>query len=200
LSPAAARSSLPQAKGIMRKVRASDFQSSFFLIISVILISCGSVKVASDFDSEADFSQYKTFAFYKSGIDKVEISDIDKKRILKSIQNTLLNKGMTIDENPDILINIATKSSENIYIDNTFYSPYYTGWYPNYGRGHRQVAYSTSQGALYIDLIDTKTKQLIWQGKGTGFLSSSKRTNRDDLVSSYVTKILDVYPPEIEVK
>jgi len=31
-------------------------------------------------------------------------------------------------------------------------------------------------------------------------LSSSKRTNRDDLVSSYVTKILDVYPPEIEVK
>ena len=121
---------------------------SYLLFISVILISCGSVKVASDFDSEADFSQYKTFAFYKSGIDKVEISDIDKKRILKSIQNTLLNKGMTIDENHDILINIATKSSENIYIDNTFYSPYYTGWYPNYGRGHRQVAYSTSQGAL----------------------------------------------------
>ena len=118
---------------------------SYLLFISVILISCGSVKVASDFDSEADFSQYKTFAFYKSGIDKVEISDIDKKRILKSIQNTLLNKGMTIDENPDILINIATKSSENIYIDNTFYSPYYTGWYPNYGRGHRQVAYSTSR-------------------------------------------------------
>ena len=66
---------------------------SYLLFISVILISCGSVKVASDFDSEADFSQYKTFAFYKSGIDKVEISDIDKKRILKSIQNTLLNKG-----------------------------------------------------------------------------------------------------------
>mgnify|MGYP001573105070 FL=1 len=173
---------------------------SYLLFISVFLISCGSVKVASDFDSEADFSQYKTFAFYKSGIDKVEISDIDKKRILKSIQNTLLNKGMTIDENPDILINIATKSSENIYIDNTFYSPYYTGWYPNYGRGHRRVAYSTSQGALYIDLIDTNTKQLIWQGKGTGFLSSNKRTNRDDLVSSYVTKILEVYPPEIEVK
>ena len=36
---------------------------SYLLFISVILISCGSVKVASDFDSEADFSQYKTFAF-----------------------------------------------------------------------------------------------------------------------------------------
>ena len=155
-------------------------------LISLILASCGSVRVASDYDSEADFSKYKTFAFYKSGIDKVEISDIDKKRILKSIQSSLLNKGLTIDENPDVLINIATKSSENIYIDNTFYSPYYTGWYPNYGRGHRQVAYSTSEGALYIDVIDTKTKQLIWQGKGTGVLSSSKKTNRDVLVLSLI--------------
>ena len=169
-------------------------------LISLILASCGSVRVASDYDSEADFSKYKTFAFYKSGIDKVEISDIDKKRILKSIHSSLLNKGLTINENPDVLINISTKSSENIYIDNTFYSPYYTGWYPNYGRGHRQVAYSTSEGALYIDVIDTKTKQLIWQGKGTGVLSSSKKTNRDVLVSSFVTKILEVYPPEIETK
>ena len=165
------------------------------ILFSLSILSCGSIKVASDYDSDADFSNYKTFAFYKSGIDKVEISDIDKKRILKSIQNTLLNKGLTIDENPDILINIATKSSENIYIDNSFYSPYYTGWYPYYGRGHRQVAYSTSQGALYIDVIDTKSKQLIWQGKGIGVLSSNK-SDRDELVNNYVTKILEVYPPE----
>mgnify|MGYP001229315563 FL=1 len=167
----------------------------FTILFSLSILSCGSIKVASDYDSDADFSNYKTFAFYKSGIDKVEISDIDKKRILKSIQNTLLNKGLTIDENPDILINIATKSSENIYIDNSFYSPYYTGWYPHYSRGHRQVAYSTSQGALYIDVIDTKSKQLIWQGKGIGVLSS-KKSDRDELVNNYVTKILEVYPPE----
>ena len=167
----------------------------FTILFSLSILSCGSIKVASDYDSDADFSNYKTFAFYKSGIDKVEISDIDKKRILKSIQNTLLNKGLTIDKNPDILINIATKSSENIYIDNSFYSPYYTGWYPYYGRGHRQVAYSTSQGALYIDVIDTKSKQLIWQGKGIGVLSS-KKVDRDELVNNYVTKILEVYPPE----
>ena len=167
----------------------------FTILFSLSILSCGSIKVASDYDSDADFSNYKTFAFYKSGINKVEISDLDKKRILKSIQNTLLNKGLTIDENPDILINIATKSSENIYIDNSFYSPYYTGWYPHYSRGHRQVAYSTSQGALYIDVIDTKSKQLIWQGKGIGVLSS-KKSDRDELVNNYVTKILEVYPPE----
>ena len=174
------------------------FKSALFLIF-ISLTSCGSIKVASDYDSEADFSNYKTFAFYKSGIDKVEISDIDKKRILKSIQNTLFAKGLTIDENPDILINIATKSAENIYIDNNFYSPYYTGWYPYYGNSYRRIAYSTSEGALYIDVIDTKSKQLIWQGKGIGVLSSNK-SNRDELVNDFVTKILEVYPPEKETK
>ena len=97
-----------------------------------------------------------------------------------------------------ILINISTKSSENIYIDNSFYSPYYTGWYPYYGRSHSRVAYSTSEGALYIDVIDTKSKQLVWQGKGIGFLSSN-RMNRDKLVEGYVNKILSVYPPQEEV-
>ena len=70
---------------------------SVTFLITIMLVSCGSVRVASDYDSEADFSQYKTFAFYKSGIDKVEISDIDKKRILKSIQSTLLNKEWNCD-------------------------------------------------------------------------------------------------------
>ena len=167
---------------------------SFFLVL--IFNSCGTIKVAADYDSEVDFTNYKTYAFYKTGIDKVEISDIDKKRILKSIKKSLTNKGMSINEKPDLLINISTKSSENIYIDNSFYSPYYTGWYPYYGRSHSRVAYSTSEGALYIDVIDTKSKQLIWQGKGIGVLSS-KKTNRDELIENFVNKILDVYPPTI---
>ena len=46
----------------------------FTILFSLSILSCGSIKVASDYDSDADFSNYKTFAFYKSGIDKVEIS------------------------------------------------------------------------------------------------------------------------------
>ena len=88
---------------------------------------------------------------------------------------------------------------ENIYIDNSYYSPYYSGWYPYYyGRNYRRISHTTSEGVLYIDLIDTKSKQLIWQGKGIGFLSSNGKTNRDELVDNYVSKILSVFPPEIE--
>lgn len=46
----------------------------------IILSSCSSVKVATDYDAKVDFNKYKTFAFYKKGIDQAEISDLDKKK------------------------------------------------------------------------------------------------------------------------
>ena len=60
---------------------------------------------------------------------------------------------------------------------------------------YRRVSHTTSKGVLYIDIIDTKSKQLIWQGKGVGILSSNKM-NRDEIIEGYVNKILSVYPPE----
>lgn len=178
-------------------ITMKKFNQSILLLFlfGLLMTSCNSIRVYSDFDSEINFDNYKSFAFYKTGIDKVEISDIDKKRILKSIEKNLIAKGMTISDKPDLLVNISTKSSENIYIDNSYYSPYSLGWYPYYGRSYRRVSHTTSEGVLYIDIIDTNSKQLVWQGKGIGFLSSHKM-NRDELVEGYVNKILSVYPPE----
>jgi hypothetical protein len=163
-------------------------------LISIILISCKSIKVASDYDSQVDFNNYKTYAFYKPGIDELEISDIDKKRILNSIKNSLQSKGLVISNTPDILINISTKSTKNFYIDYSSYNSFYAGWYPFGGLNYSQMATSSVDGILYIDIIDSKAKQLVWQGKGVGALSSTK-SNRDELINNFVTKILEVYPP-----
>ena len=76
----------------------------------MVATSCSSVRVASDYDKNANFSQFKTFAFYKTGIDKAEISDLDKRRILRAIESELLAKGYTKSENPDMLVSIFTKS------------------------------------------------------------------------------------------
>jgi hypothetical protein len=76
------------------------------VLLLFLAASCSSVKVYSDYDNKVDFSQYKTYAFHKKGIDKVEISELDKKRILNAIDRELSLKGMTKSENPDLLINI----------------------------------------------------------------------------------------------
>ena len=50
---------------------------------------------------------------------------------------------------------------------------------------------------IFIDIIDAKSKQLIWQGKGIGYLDN-RTENRDEMISNYVNKILAYYPPGSE--
>ena len=88
----------------------------FVLLCIGILTSCSSVKVISDYDTKVDFSSYKTFAFYKKGIDKASVSDLDKKRIMRAIENELIKKGFSKSVNPDVLISIFTKSREQVNV------------------------------------------------------------------------------------
>ena len=54
--------------------------------------------------------QYKTFAYFKPGIDKVEISDLDKRRILKAIDLQMAQKSMMKSDLPDLVsINTTAK-------------------------------------------------------------------------------------------
>ena len=84
-----------------------------FLLISVFILllsACSSVNVNSDYDKKVDFSQFKTYAFYKSGIDKVEISDLDKKRILESLGLRKIGQVVEHDATPNILGMVAKVS------------------------------------------------------------------------------------------
>jgi hypothetical protein len=171
------------------------------LLLLFIVTSCDTVKVYSDYDKTVDFKQYKTFAFMKSGIDKVEISDLDKKRILNAIDQQLQAKGFTKSETPDLLVNIFTKSREEISV-NQFNAGYGYGWgwgWNPYMYGGQTYVSSSTEGTLYIDLIDAKKKELIWQGEGTGTLSKDME-RKDEIVNNIVTQILAQYPPTKEEK
>ena len=61
----------------------------FFYLLVLGFCSCASIKTSFDYDVNTDFSQFKTFAFFKPGIDKAKISDLDKRRIMSSIETTL---------------------------------------------------------------------------------------------------------------
>ncbi|MFA9188812.1 DUF4136 domain-containing protein [Flavobacterium sp. FBOR7N2.3] len=167
------------------------------LLFIFLLSSCSSVRVYSDFDSRADFSQYKTYAFHKKGIDRVQISELDKKRILHAIDNALSQKGMTKNENPDLLINFFTKEREQIDVNQFNMGWGYGwgwGWNPFLWGGGNTFVSSSTQGTLYIDLIDAKKKELIWQGEGIGTLTENRR-EKEKQINEFVSKILAQFPP-----
>lgn len=171
--------------------------TTVLVLLVAFMTACSSVRVASDFDQEANFSQYKTFAFFKPGIDKAEISDLDKKRILRAIENEMIAKGFTKSEEPDLLVSIFTKTKENVNIyQNNMYGFYGWRWNPWYWGAGPNTINTTSEGTLYLDLIDAESKQLVWQGMGTGALA--KEVNKkQERINEIVNKILEKYPPGV---
>ena len=183
------------------------FKTMLLLAVLFVATSCSSVRVATDYDNNANFSNYKTFAFFKNGIDKAEINDLDKRRILRAIETELLAKGLTKSENPDILVSIFTKSNQRVDVYNNHWG--YGGWGwggfgpwgmggfygPGWGWGWNQPNVSTrTEGVLYVDLLDANKKELVWQGMGTGFLSRNME-QKEERIQEFVSKIMEKYPP-----
>ena len=170
------------------------------LVLFLLMVSCQAVHVNSDFDKNVDFSQFKTYAFYKNGIDKVEISDLDKKRILRSIDNQMQKKGFTKSETPDMLINIFTKERQQVDVNQFnagFGYGWGFGWNPFFWGGNQTAVNQYTEGTLYIDLIDAKKKEMIWQGEGNGNLTQ-KSDKKDEVINEFVTRILEQYPPTLK--
>jgi hypothetical protein len=178
------------------------------LLLLVFITSCSSVRVLSDYDQKANFNGYTSYAFYKTGIDKALISDLDKKRILRAIESEMSSRGFVKSENPDLLISIFTKEQErvDVYNNNFGWGGLWgwggawgwgpgLGWGNGFGWGGNNVSIST-QGSLYIDLIDNKTNELVWQGKGEGTLSNTNNiAKKEERIREFVSQILEQYPP-----
>ena len=183
---------------------------ALFALSMLVLSSCVSIRVASDYDRDTDFSQYDSYAFYKTGIDRAQISDLDKKRILRAISNEMDQRGFEKSMNPDLLVSIFTKEKEEVDIYNNAFGPGWGwGWGWNAWRwsawgpwgpwawGNTGTNVSTrTEGTLYIDLIDTKTNELVWQGKGVGTLSPNQSiAKKEERIREFVSQILEQYPP-----
>ena len=170
------------------------------IALLLVVTSCTTVRVASDYDRETNFSSYNTFAFYKPGIDKAEINDLDKKRIMRAIEANLLTKGFVKSDTPNMLVSLFTKTRENVNIYNNNWAwGYGWGWNPWYwgaAMGPFNNTSVTTEGSLYIDLIDAEKKELVWQGIGTASLTQDIE-KKQERINEIVNAILEKYPPAI---
>lgn len=170
------------------------------LLITAVVASCSPVRVATDYDDKADFTVYKTYGFFKEGIDKTNISDLDKKRILRAIDEEMTKKGFTKSESPDLLVNIFTEARQEVNINQMGMGwGYGWGWNPWMWGGNRTMVSTSTEGTLYIDLIDGRKKELVWQGVGTGVLTLD-REKKQERINEFVAKIIAQFPPQKDNK
>ena len=97
-----------------------------------------------------------------------------------------------------MLVSIFTKSREKVNVNqNNFGYGFGWGWNPwmMNGMQNNMSISQYSEGTLFIDFIDRKKKELIWQGVGTGALRMQSREKKELRIKEFVNEILAKYPP-----
>ena len=65
------------------------------------------------------------------------------------------------------------------------------GWLPLYGSPGRQMA-----GTLVVDVLDGKTRELLWRGTAEGALIDTRRSDQpQEAIDKIVREVLKEYPP-----
>jgi Domain of unknown function (DUF4136) len=174
----------------MKHVRHTAVCAVFFL---AMLGAAFAQHVETDFDHQANFSQYKTYSWQaiKPG------DSLWDARIKSAVDAQLAAKGWTqVDSGGDVSI-VAIKTTQTQRTLQTFYDGFGGGWR---WRGFGGMGQSTTteqdykEGTLVVDLYDAKTKQLIWRGSAQDTLSDKAEKNEKNLDKG-VAKMFKKFPP-----
>lgn len=152
-------------------------------------------QVKTDFDHQANFSQYKTYSWQEIK----PANSLWDSRIKNSVDAQLAAKGWTkVDSGGDVAI-VAIKTTQTQRSLQTFYDGMGGGWgWRRFGGGGFGEATTTEQdykeGTLVVDMYDAKSKQLIWRGSAEDTLSSKAEKNEKNLEKG-VAKMFKKFPP-----
>jgi hypothetical protein len=169
--------------------------ATYTLFLLALLGSTFAQHVQTDFDHQANFSQYKTYSWQEI---KPPNSLWDA-RIKNAVDAQLAGKGWTqVASGGDVAV-VAIKTSQTQRTLQTFYDSFGGGWgWRRFGGGGFGDSTTTEQdykvGTLVVDFYDAKTKQLIWRGSAQDTLSD-KATKNEKNLDKGVTKMFKVFPP-----
>jgi len=182
------------------------------LILSTFLLGCSSTKISSDYDKEADFSKYQDFHYlgWAKDSDKI-LNDLDKRRIEEAFGNEFAKRGIKFvdqseaDAAVSLFVVVDQKTGTTAYTDYHGGMGYgYGGYgarYPGWGWGGgmsttRYQEYDYLVGTLVVDVFDTETKKLVWQGVSSGTVNESTK-NREARIQKIARAIMDKYPVKV---
>jgi hypothetical protein len=158
-----------------------------------------------DYDKEADFSSYKTYAWVAQrqaaagNARQAQVQDqLFVKRLRSAANSQLEAKGYTINtEDPHFVVvhHLGIENKTQITDWGYSYGPHYGGVYGG-GWGSDVSVSNYEEGTLILDFYDFSTKQLVWRGTATKALSSNPDPDKADaVVNEVVEKMLQNFPP-----
>jgi hypothetical protein len=170
-----------------------------FLFTFLLSATAYGQKVSVDYDKNANFSSYKTYAWGEGTNAK---NPLGHQRIVAGIDAQLAAKGwQKVDSNPDVVVIYSAATGSKTQI-NTFetggpWGGYRWGWggYRGYGGGtSTTTVQEIPVGHLIVDMADVKNKDFVWRGTASDTLSDQPEKNQKKLEKA-LNKMFKNFPP-----
>jgi hypothetical protein len=165
-------------------------------------IACSGVRVTTDYDPSADFSDVSSYAWLdeRSGVqgDRPDVSSLLDRRVRSAVDAELQSKGLSrVDPSAAKVLVTYHLGVESKLDVNTINSGYGYGRYGRYGGISTTTTVSEYQeGTLLIDVVEPESKQLVWRGSGQARLREyATPEQREQRISEAVKQILEDFPP-----
>jgi hypothetical protein len=166
------------------------------LFALLFLVSCSAPKAFFDYDTQADFTQYKSYNFYpdiETGLEK-----LDEKRLFRLTDSLMQARGFVRTATPDFYINIETGFFEPNNDGAVGVGVGGTG--RNVGGGISiglPIGSSNHNHEIVFDLVDVREDQLYWQAIVEGyFKEEATPQEREAYFRAVLLKAFEAYPPE----
>jgi hypothetical protein len=168
-------------------------------LAGILLTGCGSMlRVTTDYNPSVDFQFYKSYAWIPEGPtekgdggEPLLDSDLIRGRIRRAIENELQLKGFErvgLDQ-AQILVDYHAALGKELRAHTIDRHYRHGGWSEVEVREYQT-------GTLIIDLIDAKSRELVWRGTGTDYIQKTATPEqREENIRAAVQRILGDYPP-----
>ena len=175
------------------------------LFVLVLLAGCSGYSVKYDFDPSANFRGYRSYDWYASSRKaqgrKGDENPLTDRRVRASVEQQLQGKGFRLETKaePDFLIayypiyrtrRVRTHTSVGV-----------GGWRRpwGYGVGTRfgtSETHAYKEGTIVLEIIDSKSNQLVWQARAEGALTAHDDPQEaQEQIAQAVRDLLDRFPP-----
>jgi hypothetical protein len=174
------------------------------LLSLIVLAGCATgPQISSDTDPQADFSSYRSFAFYAPlAVENKGYATPASSIMRAAARREMEARGYTYSESaPDLLVNINAYISERedvISVPEVNYGYYYSyranAYFAVPFWSERTDVRRYREGTLNIDLVDARGKRLVWEGVAVGRVARLKPGEREQRINGTIAEIFAAYP------
>ena len=161
------------------------------IFLALLISGCSSLKVATDYDQNADLTPPKNFTIVHKALEGEDTLTSD--RIIAALKNELTQKGYTESsrDSADFYVLFHTGVTSKTRVDTEYR---HVNMYPySYGYGYRTVAvpqtrtYNYEEAKLIVDAVVPGKNKIIWRGTAVDYLKNLKTPQKK---TAYINKVL----------